>query len=115
MVNSVTKCPSCGKGNLEKQRVEERMFGVSLGEFEGERCPKCGETFLDEAGMDELEKRARAAGVWGLGKKAKVAKSGNSLVIRIPSELAKYLHLKPGSEVFVHPEGEDRIVVDVES
>lgn len=90
------------------------MFGVSLGEFTGETCGACGETFLDEEAMAELEQRARAAGVWGLGKKARVVRSGNSLVIRIPTDLAKRLKLKAGTEVFVHPEGDDRIVVDVE-
>ncbi|MBI2077212.1 MAG: AbrB/MazE/SpoVT family DNA-binding domain-containing protein [Euryarchaeota archaeon] len=36
-------------------------------------------------------------------------------MIRIPAELASHMHLKPGTEVYVHPEGEDRIVVDVEA
>ncbi len=90
------------------------MFGVSLGKFAGETCPACKETFLDEVGMADLEQRARQLGVWGLGKKLKVVRSGNSLVIRIPAELADHMHLKAGTEVYVHPEGGDRIVVDVE-
>lgn len=110
----MTKCPSCGKGALRKAKVRERMFGVDLGEFPGEKCGSCGETFLDEAAVTDLERRAKDAGIWGLGKKAKVVKSGNSLVIRIPAELARHLKLRAGTEVFVHPEGEDRIVVDVE-
>lgn len=110
----MTKCPSCGKGTLRETDVEESMFGVSLGTFHGEVCGSCKETFLDETAMDELEVRARKAGVWGLGKKLKVVRSGNSLVIRIPAELADHMHLKAGTEVYVHPEGGDRIVVDVE-
>lgn len=110
----MTKCPSCGKGSLKKKRITEQMFGVELGEYEGEACGSCGETFLGEEAMKELESRARAAGIWGLGKKARVAKSGNSLVIRIPAEMAKFLRIKAGSEIFVHPEGQDRIVVEVE-
>lgn len=90
------------------------MFGVDLGAFDGEVCRSCGESFLDEAAMDLLEQRARKAGIWGLGKKLKIAKSGNSLVLRIPADLAAFLHLKVGKEVYVRPEGEDRIVVDVE-
>lgn len=110
----MARCPNCGKDALKKTKVAESMFGVALGDFPGEKCSACSETFLDEASMVELEKRARAAGLWGLGKKARVAKSGNSLVIRIPTALAKHLKLKAGTEIFVHPEGEDRIVVDVE-
>lgn len=110
----MAKCPSCGKGPLVKTKVRETMFGVDLGEFDAEVCKACGESFFDEAAMGLLEQRART-GVWGLGKKLKVAKSGNSLVLRIPADLAAFLHLKAGKEVYVHPEGEDRIVVDVGS
>lgn len=109
----MVKCPNCGKEALKKAKVEEKMFGVSLGDFPAEKCGACGEAYLDEAAMEELERRAKAAGIWGLGKKARVVKSGNSLVIRIPTDLAKHLKLRAGTEVFVHPEGEDRIVVDV--
>lgn len=45
------------------------MFGVDLGEFEAEVCPKCGESFLEEAAMEQLEQRARQAGVWASGRK----------------------------------------------
>lgn len=110
----MAKCPSCGKGALVKSKVRETMFGVDLGEFEAEVCKACGEAFFGEAAMDLLEQRARKAGVWGLGKKLKIARSGNSLVLRIPADLASFLHLKVGKEVYVRPEGEDRIVVDVE-
>lgn len=90
------------------------MFGADLGEFDAEVCDECGETFLDSGSMKTLETRAKKAGVWGLGEKLKVVKSGNSLVIRIPARLAKHLKLKSGTEVYVHPEGDDRIVVDVD-
>lgn len=110
----MTTCPSCSKGKLKKGRVEERMFGVSLGTFEAEVCPSCGETFLGEAAMRKLEARAKELGVWGLGRKLKVSRSGNSLVLRIPSDVAKFLHLTAGKEVYLHPEGEDRFVVDIE-
>lgn len=110
----MAKRPSCGKATLRRSRVREAMFGVDLGEFEAETCPACEESFLSEAAMLELEQRARKAGVWGLGEKVKVTRSGNSLMLRIPSELARFLKIKPRTEVVVHPEGEDRIVVDVE-
>lgn len=90
------------------------MFGISLGEFDAEVCPACGETFLDDAAMEELESRAKAAGIWGLGKKLKIVKSGNSLVLRIPSDVAKFMKLKAGKEVYLHPDGDDRLVVDTE-
>ena len=115
MVIAMTTCPSCNKGKLRSKKIKEEMFGVSLGEYPAQVCHVCGESFLDERAMADLEARAKAAGLWGLGKKARVVKSGNSLVIRIPADLAKYLKLKAGTEVYVHPEGNDRIVVDIEA
>lgn len=61
-----------------------------------------------------LEARARKAGVWAVGEKVKVARSGNSLVLRIPTDMARLLKLKAGSEVYMHPETADRLVVDIE-
>jgi hypothetical protein len=104
----------CGRGTLRRKRVRETLFGVDLGEFDAEVCSACGETLFDEKATDLMEERAKAAGIWGLGKKLKVVKSGHSLALRIPADLAKFLHLKAGKEVFVRPDGEDRIVVEVE-
>ena len=91
MVISMKKCPICEKGNLKKGVIEEEMFGVSLGKFKGEICNKCNETFLDENAMEQIEKKAKQIGVWGLAEKIKVVKSGNSLAIRIPAKIAHFL------------------------
>lgn len=73
------------------------MFDADLGEFDADVCDECGETFLDSESMETLEARAKKVGVWGLGEKRKVVKSGNSLVIRIPARLSKHLKLKSGT------------------
>lgn len=114
MVKPGVRCALCDKGTLRRARIREQMFGVDLGLYHGYRCSNCGETYLDERQMDVLEERAKAAGVWGLGKKLKIVKSGNSLVLRIPADLAKFMHLKVGKEVFVRPEGQDCLVVEIE-
>lgn len=115
MVRKKESCPLCGRGTLRRERVRETMFGVDLGEFDAEVCNACGERIFDEAAARQMEARAKKGGIWGLGRKQKVAKSGNSMVVRIPADLAKYLHLKPGKEVFVRPDGAGRFVVEVES
>ena len=43
----------------------------------------------------------------------KIARSGNSLVVRIPADLARYLKLKKGQEVTVSPERENRLVLEL--
>ncbi len=78
------KCPMCGKGSLIRKKVDETMFGVDLGRFSEWVCNRCGESFTDEKTTRAIIGRAKQKGIWGLGKKVKVVRSGNSLVIRIP-------------------------------
>ena len=107
------KCPVCGKGNLRPAMVEEKMFGFPLGTYKGEVCDKCGESFLPQEAMSEIEKKAKEIGIWGLAEKIKVVKSGNSLCIRIPAKLARYLGLKEGREILVYPEGAKKAAFEV--
>lgn len=41
------------------------MLGISLGKYEGLICTECGESFLDDDAMEEIEKRAKKLGIWG--------------------------------------------------
>ncbi len=109
----IKRCPMCDKGTLKKGKVEEKMFGMSLGKYDAEVCDQCGESFFGEAEMEKMEAKAKELGVWGLAKSIKVVKSGNSLSVRIPSNIAKFLDLKEGEDVFLYPDGKNRIVVEV--
>lgn len=102
-------CPIC-KGKLKNQKIKEEMFGVFLGEFPALVCIKCDESFTDEKTTKEIEAAAKKKGVWGLGKKTKITKTGNSLAVRIPKEIVDYLHLKEGKEAYIHPENHSLIV-----
>ena len=107
------KCPVCGQGNLRTKRVNETMFGVDLGTYDAEVCGDCGEVFFTSQSVDQIESRARELGLWGLASKVKVAKSGNSLVVRIPAPLAQYLNLRKGQEVLVAPDKKHTLVLDL--
>ncbi len=106
-------CPVCRKGELRRGKVQEEMFGVDLGTYPAEVCDNCGESFVDEKAMERIESRAKELGLWGLAGKVKIARSGNSLVVRIPSGLAKFLKLKGGEEALIRPEGREKIVVEL--
>lgn len=106
-------CLSCGKEKLRRGKVREEMFGIDLGEYPAEICDACGESFVTQESMRKIEARAKEAGIWGLAKKVSIAKSGNSLVVRIPAELARFLHLKGGEDALVRPEGREKIVVEL--
>jgi YgiT-type zinc finger domain-containing protein len=107
------KCPICEKGNLKEGEVEEEMFGISLGRYKAEICSECGESFMDEAVMDAIEKKAKQLGIWGLAKKIKVVRSGNSLAVRIPADIARFLKLREGKEMLLHPEGTSKLAIEI--
>ena len=74
-------------GNVE-------FFGIDFGLKKIEVCTKCGEEYISDEIMEEIEKKVRELGIFGLERKVKVTKSGNSLVIRIPPDIAKFVGLK---------------------
>ena len=101
----------CAKGQLVQVREKHVHFGVDLGTYPGQKCTVCGELFTASSVMKKIESAAKKAGVWGLGRKTKISKSGNSLAIRIPKELAEHLNIKEGTDAYLHPE-KDKIVID---
>src|SRR3989344_8401503 len=105
------KCPVCGKGTLKKGKIKETMFGIYLGDYPAEICDKCNESFTDEKTTRAIEAAAKKKGIWGLGRKTKITKTGNSLAVRIPKEIADFLKLKEGTETWIQPEG-DKLVIE---
>ncbi|MBI2559077.1 AbrB/MazE/SpoVT family DNA-binding domain-containing protein [Candidatus Woesearchaeota archaeon] len=105
------QCPICEKGILKKGKIKETMFGVYLGEFSADICSNCKESFTDEKTTRAIEETAKKKRIWGLGKKTKITKTGNSLAVRIPKEIADFLKLKNGSEAYIHPE-KNKIVIE---
>ena len=92
------RCPVCEKGILKKGKIKEAMFGVYLGEFSAEICTKCNESFTDEKTTKAIEQSAKEKGLWGLGKKTKITKTGNSLAVRIPKEIVHDYNIKSGKQ-----------------
>ncbi|MDP7115905.1 MAG: AbrB/MazE/SpoVT family DNA-binding domain-containing protein [Candidatus Woesearchaeota archaeon] len=104
------KCPMCNKGILHKKTIKEYMFGTYLGQFPAEVCTKCNESFTDTETTRKIEEVAKKKGIWNLGKKTKITRTGNSLAVRIPKEIADHLNLKEGKEAYIHPEKNKLII-----
>lgn len=104
------KCPICEKGSLRKGKIREHMFGIYLGEFPAEICNKCNESFTDAETTRKIEEIAKKKGIFGLEKKTKITKTGNSLAVRIPKEIANFLKLKEGKDAYIHPEGKKLVI-----
>jgi len=52
-------------------------------------------------------------GLFGLNKTSKISYSGNSLVVRLPEALVKYLDIHKEDEILIHPEGKNKIMVEL--
>jgi len=102
------KCPVCEKGTLKRGKIKETMFGVYLGEFSAEIC---NESFTDEKTTRAIEKEAKEKGIWGLGKKTKITKTGNSIAVRISKDIANFLKLKVENEAYIHPD-KNKIIIE---
>ena len=105
-------CEECG-GKVIRKKVPYAYLGVSLGIFDAEVCKKCGETIFSMDTTKQIEAKAKQKGAWGLTAKTKVGVSGNSLDVRIDKRIAEFLNLKKGHEVTVHPEGKDKLVIQL--
>src|SRR3989338_1537974 len=77
-----TKCEECN-GKIILKNVEVSIHGISLGKFPADVCSKCGEEVFEEKISSEIENLSKARGLWGLDRKVKIVKIGNSLAVRI--------------------------------
>lgn len=91
------------------------FFGIDFGLKDAEVCTRCGSEYLDQETMKEIETIVKERNIFGLERKISVTKSGNSLVIRIPPEIAEYLGIHYKSVVQLFPVDKDRLEVKVVS
>ncbi len=95
------KC-KCG-GELINSQCEVEFFGIDFGIKKCEVCKECNAEYLDNNTMKEIEEVVKKKHIFGLEKTVKVTKSGNSIVIRIPPEIAEFSGLSYKSLVRILP------------
>ncbi|MBU3907130.1 MAG: AbrB/MazE/SpoVT family DNA-binding domain-containing protein [Nanoarchaeota archaeon] len=106
------KCVLC-KGSLKKKSVDYKLYGKSVGRFDALVCGNCGEQWFDGETSKKIEEAEQKAGLFGLSKETKISYSGNSLIIRIPKELAKFMGIKKETRVILYPENQDKLSVTI--
>jgi len=105
-------CPCGGKIKWKKDKAV--IEGINLGVFDIEYCPKCGEEYFPEETMEIVERELKKHGLWGIKRKqASLWKSGNSVLLRIPKEIADQLNLKPDEKVILYAEGNKKLIVNI--
>lgn len=102
----------CG-GRMKESVAHIEQLGIDFGLRPVEVCTKCGEEYVSNDVMIEIENECRKMGLFGLERKVKVTKSGNSLVIRIPPEIAKFVGLDYKAILSLLPLGKGRMEVSV--
>lgn len=107
------KCPICEKGTLKNKKVSHTVYGIEIGMFPAQVCSVCEEQWFDEETSKKIQEVEQKKGLFGLSKKSKVSYSGNSLIVRIPEPLAKFMKIKREDEVIIHPEGKNKIAVEL--
>ena len=81
---------------------------------EGEVCAECGSEYLSQDLMEEIEAEVKKRGLFGLERRGRIAKSGNSLVIRIPKDIVDALKIKRDLPIVIYPSEPKRLVIEVE-
>jgi hypothetical protein len=102
----------CG-GKLRKGHTEVEFFGIDFGIKEAEICSRCGAEYISQDLMEELEAEVKRRGLFGLERRGHVAKSGNSLVIRIPKEITESLKIKRDMPIIIYPSEFRKLVIEV--
>lgn len=105
-------CP-CG-GRVKWKRDKVVVEGIDCGVLDVEACNKCGEEYLPDEALEVVEAKLKDAGLWGVKrKKVNFWKSGSSVVLRIPKEIADDLKIVSNRHADIYAEGKNRIVVEL--
>lgn len=102
----------CG-GKLVEAPMPIEYFGIDFGIRDGHVCTECGDEYLTDEICQEIEDKAKELGIFGIEKKVKIRKSGNSLVVTIPPQIAKYVGIKKETLVSLIPSGKGKIEIEI--
>lgn len=84
------KCPFCQKAMMEKKKDTIKEDGI---EFEAYKCSKCGEEIMTMKQLRELASKYRKL---KNAKEITFAKWGNSIAVRIPSDIVQEYNMRVG-------------------
>ena len=106
------KCALC-EGKLIEKIVDYEVYGKSIGKFPALVCDSCGEKWFNEETSKKIQEKEKKLRLFGLSRETKIGYSGNSLIIRIPKKLAKFMNLKKETGVIIYPEDKNKISISI--
>ncbi len=89
------------------------FFGLDFGIQQCELCTKCGSEYLDDEVVGRIEQEVKKRKLFGLQKEVMVTKSGNSLVMRLPPEITKFVNLHYKDRLRIFPTGKNKMGLEV--
>ena len=89
------KCPICNKGIMEKVNDNMEQDGI---DFEAFKCKACGEEIMD---MKQLKVLANKYRTLRKAKEITFSKWGNSIAVRIPSDLVAEYKISSGKQAIL--------------
>ena len=113
MATNEDSCPVCEIGILEDtDNIISELDGYIFIE-KGKICTHCGEEFVSEEDTLRTINAAKKLGVWPEPLKLyrTLSRSGNSLTLRIPSDIERQMNLKANMEVSITKIG-NKIVIE---
>ena len=108
------KCYTCDQGELTKKKVDYIQLGINLGKFNALVCNTCKETFFEAEASEEIEKAAKAKGIWGIAARTRIGTSGNALDVKLPKVITEFLELKKGQDIIIEALDKKRFQVTIE-
>ncbi len=112
-VKNLIKCGKCGKemqdAVLDKYEFEE---GISLENVRALKCPNGHVTFTEEQAL-AMERRTEDIKKHAFKFVRNISRSGRSLVMRIPADLAKHVGLTEDSKIELIPLDKKKFLVEV--
>ena len=106
------RCPCGGKIKWKKDNVV--VCGIKCGFLDVEYCENCGTEYFPEETMEIVEKILKEDGLWGIQpKEVNLWRSGNSVLLIIPKDLADKLNLKPDEKVTIYAEGKKKVIINL--
>ena len=102
-------CPCGGTLKWKKEKIIEE--GIDCGTLDVEYCERCGEVYLPGESLEIVENKLKEHSLWGMQRKEiKFWKSGNAIIIRIPSTMSKDLQkVKMGH---LYREGKRKLAIE---
>ncbi len=102
----------CG-GKLVEAQIHVEHLGIDFGLRPGAVCTSCRDEYISDEVWEEVEKKVKKLKLFGLERKVKVRKSGNSLIVTIPPEIARFIGAKAQALVSLLPFERGRLEIQV--